>query len=150
MASSNRRRMLSIASTAVALFMLTAPVAAQTSYPVKPIKIVVGFSPGGPLDTHARVLIDQLQRHLGQPVIVDYKPGAGGSIGANEVIKSPADGYTLLIANTGTMVINPFVYTKNIYDTLRDFTPIARTAQQPLALVVHNDFPAKNLAEFIA
>jgi tripartite-type tricarboxylate transporter receptor subunit TctC len=122
---------------------------AQAPYPNKPIKIIVGFPPGGPLDTHARVLLDQLQKHLGQPVIIDYKPGAGGSIGANEVIKSPADGYTLLMANTGTMVINPFVYTKNIYDTLRDFTPVARTAQQPLALIVNTDFPAKTFAEFM-
>ncbi len=138
------------AAAIVALLAWCTPVVAQTAYPNKPIKIIVGFPPGGPLDTHARVLIDQLQKQLGQPVIVDYKPGAGGTIGANEVIKAPADGYTLLMANTGTMVINPFVYTKNIYDTLRDFTPIARTAQQPLALVVNNDFPAKTLAEFIA
>ncbi len=123
---------------------------AQAAFPDKPIKIIVGFPPGGPLDTHARLLLDQLQKHLGQPVIIDYKPGAGGSIGANEVIKSPADGYTLLMANTGTMVINPFVYTKNIYQTLRDFTPIARTAQQPLALVVNNDVPVKSFAEFVA
>ena len=123
---------------------------AQAAFPDKPIKIIVGFPPGGPLDTHARLLVDQLQKHLGQPVIIDYKPGAGGSIGANEVIKSPADGYTLLMANTGTMVINPFVYTKNIYQTLRDFTPIARTAQQPLALVVNNEVPAKTFTEFVA
>ena len=123
---------------------------AQAAFPDKPIKIIVGFPPGGPLDTHARLLLDQLQKHLGQPVIIDYKPGAGGSIGANEVIKSPADGYTLLMANTGSMVINPFVYTKNIYQTLRDFTPIARTAQQPLALVVNNDVPVKSFAEFVA
>ena len=122
---------------------------AHAAFPDKPIKIIVGFPPGGPLDTHARLLVDQLQKHLGQPVIIDYKPGAGGSIGANEVIKSPADGYTLLMANTGTMVINPFVYTKNIYQTLRDFTPIARTAQQPLALVVNNDVPAKSFKEFV-
>lgn len=122
----------------------------QTTFPTKPIKLIIGFPPGGPLDTHARVLTDQLQKTLGQPIVVDYKPGAGGTIGANEVSKSPADGYTLLMANTGTMVINPFVYTKNIYDTLRDFTPVARTAQQPLALVVSNDFPAKTLGEFIA
>lgn len=123
---------------------------AQAAFPDKPIKIIVGFPPGGPLDTHARLLVDQLQKHLGQPIIIDYKPGAGGSIGANEVIKSPADGYTLLMANTGTMVINPFVYTKNIYQTLRDFTPIARTAQQPLALVVNNEVPAKTFTEFVA
>lgn len=118
------------------------------SFPVKPIKIYVGFPPGGPLDTHLRLLTDSLQKVLGQPVVVDYKAGAGGSLAADFVSKSPADGYTLLMANTGTMVINPHVYTKNAYDTLRDFTPIARTAQQPLALVVNNDVPAKNFAEF--
>jgi tripartite-type tricarboxylate transporter receptor subunit TctC len=151
--TANRRTFL--AATATALYLtvgLFAPshVHAQGTFPTKPIKLIIGFPPGGPLDTHARVLTDQLQKILGQPVIVDYKPGAGGTIGANEVSKSPADGYTLLMANTGTMVINPFVYTKNSYDTLRDFTPVARTAQQPLALVVTKDFPAKTLAEFIA
>ncbi len=134
----------------IAAVLLGIATLAHAAFPDKPIKIIVGFPPGGPLDTHARLLLDQLQKHLGQPVIIDYKPGAGGSIGANEVIKSPADGYTLLMANTGTMVINPFVYTKNIYQTLRDFTPIARTAQQPLALVVNNDVPVKSFAEFVA
>ena len=133
--------------TVVLLFGLTT--VAQAAFPDKPIKIIVGFPPGGPLDTHARLLIDQLQKSLGQPVVIDYKPGAGGSIGADFVIKSPADGYTLLMANTGTMVINPFVDTKNAYVTLCDFTPIARTAQQPLALVVNNDVPVKTFAEFI-
>lgn len=141
---------MNLARLAFAALMLFSVTTAQAVFPDKPIKIIVGFPPGGPLDTHARLLVDQLQKHLGQPVIVDYKPGAGGSIGADFVIKSPADGYTLLMANTGTMVINPFVYTKNAYDTLRDFTPIARTAQQPLALAVNNDVPAKTLGEFVA
>ena len=121
----------------------------HAAYPDKPIKLIIGFPPGGPLDTHARLLTDQLQKILGQPVVIDYKPGAGGTIGASFVSGSPADGYTLLMANTGTMVINPHVYTKNPYDTLRDFTPIARTAQQPLAMVVNNEVPAKTLLEFI-
>lgn len=136
-------------SAVIGLIAPAAHAQAQT-FPNKPIKIIVGFPPGGPLDTHARVLVDQLQKQLGQNVIIDYKPGAGGSIGADFVAKSPADGYTLLMANTGTMVINQFVYPKNPYDTLRDFAPVARTAQQPLALVVNNDVPAKTLAEFIA
>ena len=134
-------------AAAVLLFGLTT--VAQTAFPDKPIKIIVGFPPGAALDAHARLLIDQLQKHLGQPVISDYKPGAGASICADVVISAPADGYTLLMADTGIMVINPFVHAKNAYVTLRDFTPIARTAQQPLALVVKNDVPVKTFAEFI-
>lgn len=85
---------------------------------------------------------------LGQPVIVDYKPGAGGSVGAENVAKSPSDGYTIMLANTGVMVINGALYTKLPYNTLRDFVPLARSAMQPLALLVSNNVPAKNLKEF--
>jgi tripartite-type tricarboxylate transporter receptor subunit TctC len=91
-----------------------------------------------------------LQASLGQTVIVDYKAGAGGAVGAQFVAQSPADGYTVLLANTGTMVINPAIYTKSPYDTLKDFQPIARTAQQPLALIVNKDVPVNTLKEFIA
>ena len=118
-------------------------------FPSKPIRIVVGFPAGGPLDQHARLLTDKLQGILGQPIVVDYKPGAGGSVGAQDVMRSPADGYTLMLANTGVMVINPALYSKLPYNTLKDFTPIARTAMQPLALLVNNKVPAKNLQEFI-
>lgn len=124
--------------------------AAQAAYPDKPIKIIIGFPAGGPLDAHIRLLSDKLQSVLGQPVIVDYKVGAGGAVGAQFVMQSPADGYTLLLANTGTMVINPAIYTKSPYDTLRDFQPIARTAQQPLALIVNKDVGANTLKEFVA
>ena len=123
---------------------------AQAAYPDKPIKVIIGFPAGGPLDAHIRLLIDKLQSALGQPVIVDYKSGAGGAVGAQFVAQAPADGYTVLLANTGTMVINPAVYTKSPYETLRDFQPIARTAQQPLALIVNNDVPAQTLKEFVA
>jgi tripartite-type tricarboxylate transporter receptor subunit TctC len=123
---------------------------AQAAYPDKPIKVIIGFPAGGPLDAHIRLLIDKLQSALGQPVIVDYKSGAGGVVGAQFVAQAPADGYTVLLANTGTMVINPAVYTKSPYETLRDFQPIARTAQQPLALIVNNDVPAQTLKEFVA
>lgn len=132
------------------LFALPVSPGVDAAFPDKPVKLIIGFPPGGPLDTHARLLIDKLQHSLGQPVIVDYKAGAGGSIGAEFVAKAPSDGYTLLVANTGTMVINPPLYTALPYQTLRDFAPIARTAQQPLALVVNNEVPAKTLAEFIA
>lgn len=122
---------------------------AQAAFPTKPIRVVMGFPAGGPLDQHARLLSDKLQAALGQPIIVDYKPGAGGSVGAQDVMRSPADGYTLMLANTGVMVINPALYSKLPYNTLRDFTPVARTAMQPLALLVNNKVPAKSLQEFI-
>lgn len=122
---------------------------AQAAYPDKPIKIVIGFPAGGPLDAHMRLLIEKLQSSLGQTVIVDYKSGAGGTVGAQFVAQAPADGYTLLLANTGTMVINPAIYTKSQYDTLKEFQPVARTAQQPLALIVNKDVAANSLKELI-
>ena len=123
---------------------------AFAAYPDKPIRVVIGFPAGGPLDQHARLLTDRLQAVLGQPIIIDYKSGAGGTVGAQDVMKAPADGYTLMLANTGVMVINPAVYTKLPYNTLKDFTPIARTAMQPLALLVNPKVPANTLKEFIA
>ncbi|WP_255532559.1 tripartite tricarboxylate transporter substrate binding protein [Polynucleobacter sp. UK-Kesae-W10] len=123
---------------------------AWSAYPDKPIKIVIGFPAGGPLDAHIRLLSDKLQSALGQPVIVDYKPGAGGAVGAQFVMQSLGDGYTLLLANTGTMVINPAIYTKSPYDTLKDFQPVARTAQQPLALIINKEVPVDTLKEFVA
>ena len=122
----------------------------QATYPDKPIKVIIGFSAGGPLDAHMRLLVDKLQSILGQPVIIDFKPGAGGILGAQFVSQSPPDGYTILLANTGTMVINPAVYSKSSYETLKDFQPIARTAQQALALIVNKDLPVNSLNEFIA
>jgi tripartite-type tricarboxylate transporter receptor subunit TctC len=120
------------------------------AWPEKPVRVVIGFPAGGPLDQHARLLADRMQAALGQPVIVEYKPGAGGSVGAEFVAKSAPDGYTVLLANTGTMVINPALYTKLPYDTLKDFVPLARTAMQPLAFLVNPNVPAKDLREFLA
>ena len=121
---------------------------AQATFPTKPIRIVIGFPAGGPLDLHARLLADKLQAVLGQPVLIDYKSGAGGTVGAQEVMKAPADGHTIMLANTGVMVINPALYGKLPYGTLRDFVPIARTAMQPLALLVNPKLPVNSLKEF--
>ena len=131
-------------------WLAPAPAVAQAPFPNKPVKIIIGFPAGGPLDAHARLLAERLGQQLGQPIIVDYKAGAGGTVGADFVAKSDADGYTLLLANTGTMVINPAIYPKNPYQTLRDFVPVARTAMQPLAFVVNPNVPAKTMTEFIA
>ena len=134
---------------AIALFALCAMGAWAQAFPVKPVRIVIGFPAGGPLDQHARLLSDRLQAHLGQPVIIDYKAGAGGTVGAQEVMKAPADGHTLMLANTGVMVINPALYSKLPYQTLRDFVPVARTAMQPLAFLVNPKVPVNTLPEFI-
>ena len=124
--------------------------ASAQPFPSKPVRIVIGFPAGGPLDQHARLLSDRLQQVLGQPVLIDYKSGAGGTVGAQDVMKAAPDGYTLMLANTGVMVINPALYSKLPYGTLKDFVPVARTAMQPLALLVNPDVPVKNLKEFIS
>jgi len=120
------------------------------AFPVKPVRIVIGFPAGGPLDLHARLLADRLQAVLGQPVLIDYKSGAGGTVGAQEVMKAAPDGHTLMLANTGVMVINPALYSRLPYATLRDFVPVARTAMQPLALLVNPSLPVRDLNEFVA
>jgi tripartite-type tricarboxylate transporter receptor subunit TctC len=135
---------------AAALMALPLAGAAQAPPTGKPLKIIIGFPAGGPLDTHARLLAERLGQALGQPVIIDYKAGAGGTVGADFVAKSDPDGTTLLMANTGTMVINPAIYSKLPYQTLKDFVPIARTAQQPLAFVVHPDVKARTIGELVA
>lgn len=119
------------------------------AFPTKPVRIVIGFPAGGPLDLHARLLADRLQAVLGQPVLIDYKSGAGGTVGAQEVMKAPPDGHTLMLANTGVMVINPALYSRLPYATLRDFVPVARTAMQPLALMVNPSLPVRDLNEFV-
>ena len=142
-------RVIPFVRFALAAATLAACTLATAAFPDKPIRIVIGFPAGGPLDQHARLLSDKLQAVLGQPILADYKSGAGGTVGAQEVMKAPADGYTLMLANTGVMVINPALYSKLPYSTLKDFTPIARTAMQPLALLVNPKLPASTLKEFI-
>jgi tripartite-type tricarboxylate transporter receptor subunit TctC len=135
--------------TLLAVAVLAAGASAFAAFPEKPIKILIGFPAGGPLDQHARLLSDKLQGVLGQPVLIDYKSGAGGTVGAQEVMKAAPDGYTIMLANTGVMVINPALYSKLPYGTLKDFTPIARTAMQPLALLVNPKLPVNTLKEFM-
>ncbi len=144
------RTLRTLSALAAMLLAGLSPWSAQAAFPDKPIRLIIGFPAGGPLDSHARLLAERIQQALGQPLVIDYKPGAGGSIGAEFVAKSAADGYTLLLANTGTMVINPALYAKLPYDMLRDFAPVARTAQQPLALVVNPSVPAQDLRQFIS
>ena len=129
------------------LLGLTATLAAAQGYPNKPIRLVVTFPPGGAPDILARLFSDKAQ--LGQPVVIENKPGAGGNIGADNVAKSPPDGYSLVMATVGTHSINGALYSKMPYDMVKDFTPVAHVASTPNLLVVTNDLPVKNVAELI-
>jgi tripartite-type tricarboxylate transporter receptor subunit TctC len=128
---------------------LTAPTIAQ-EWPSKPIRIVVPFSPGGVADNSARVIADRLGTRLGQQVIVENRAGASGNIGTEAVAKATPDGYTLLLGFDGTMVINPHVFAKLPFDTLRDFAPVTKLGDATLILVAHPSVPANNLPELIA
>lgn len=122
---------------------------AQAQYPNKPVKIVVPFPAGSATDLVARVVGQELQSSLGQPFIVENKPGAQGSIATDQVAKGAADGYTLLLpANTHAAV--PSLYKKVPYDAVKDFAPIARISTTSLVLMVRADYPPKNLQEFMA
>jgi tripartite-type tricarboxylate transporter receptor subunit TctC len=120
------------------------------SYPGKPIRIVVGFGPGGGNDIFARLIGQKLSERLGQPVLVENKPGAGAIIATEYVARAVPDGYTLLVGATGAMTINPAVYTKLSYDTVRDFAPISMIASFPLLLTVNSAAPARTVAELVA
>ncbi len=126
---------------------LSAPAAAQ-SWPAKPLRLVVTFPSGGAPDILARLFSEKAQ--LGQPVVVDNKPGAGGNIGADFVAKSPADGYTLVLGTVGTHSINGALYEKMPYDMVKHFAPVSLIASAPNLLVVNNNVPAKTVSEFVA
>ena len=123
-------------------------VPAQT-YPVKAVRIVVTFTPGGPTDIQARLLGEKLTQRLGQQFIVDNRGGAGGNIGMELAIKSPPDGYTLVFATVGTYAVNPHLY-KLSFDVLKDLAPITQVSTAPGALIVHPSVPVKSVKELIA
>jgi tripartite-type tricarboxylate transporter receptor subunit TctC len=137
---------------ASAAFCASQPALAQSAstYPAKPIHIIVTFTSGGAPDILARLIGDKLNAAWGQPVIVDNKPGAGGNLGADFVAKSPPDGYNLVLGTVGTHSINGSLYRNMPYDMVKDFTPVTLLASTPNMLVINNDVPAKNLREFIA
>ena len=145
------RRVVGIA-TAVALAALSAtPFAgAQATYPTKPIRIVVPFPAGGTTDILARAVAQRLSDTLGQPAVVDNRPGAGGNIGAELVAKASPDGHTLLMGTVGTHAINASLYSKMPYDHVRDFAPIILVAGVPNVLVVHPSVPVNSVQELIA
>lgn len=118
------------------------------NWPTKPIRMIIAFPPGGPTDLVSRVLAQRLSEQLGQQVIVDNKPGAGGNIAAELSAKAAPDGYTVFY-NTSAIVIGPALYGKVNYDPLKDFAPVALTASVPLVLVVNPQLPARSVKEFL-
>lgn len=142
-----RRQALAAAAGSLAL---AGKSALAQAYPNKPPHLVVPFTPGGSSDVLGRAIALELGKAFNQPVVVDNVPGAGGSLGAEKVARSPADGYTLLMGHTGTLAVNPALYPKLGYKPLASFTPVAWVARVPNVLVVHDSVPAKNLAELLA
>ena len=131
-----------------AALAMTSSMALAQAWPAKPIRLVVTFPSGGAPDILARLFADKAQ--LGQPVVVENKPGAGGNIGADNVAKSPPDGHSLVMGTVGTHSINGALYSKMPYDMVKDFTPVAHVASAPNLLVVTNSLPVKNVAELVA
>jgi tripartite-type tricarboxylate transporter receptor subunit TctC len=130
--------------------LAVASVACAQAFPSKPIRYIVPFPPGGPTDTFSRALTAQLSEALGQPVVVENVPGAGASIGMERLAKSPPDGYTIGLATTGSHAINPHLYTKLTYNTLRDFTPLTLAVSYVNVLVVNPAVPVQSVGELIA
>lgn len=137
------------AIAALLALALAGPVAAQT-WPEKPIRLVVGFAPGGFTDVLARVIGQKLQERLGQPVVVENRAGAAGTLGADLVAKAKPDGYTLLLGHSNSNAVAPALYPKLPYDVLRDFTPIIRVATTPLLLTVNPAVAARDVKSFVA
>src|SRR5476651_1515149 len=119
-------------------------------YPAHNVTIIVPFTPAGATDLLARMAAIAWEQRLGKSFVVENRPGAGQQIGVNAVAKAAPDGYTLLMGTSSAMAINPTLYKKIAYDPVKDFEPIAMMAHLPFILVVNNDLPVKNLAEFIA
>ena len=134
---------------AVVLALLLVPGIASAQYPSKAVKVIVPFTPGSATDILGRVVADQLAKSLGQPFVVENKPGAGGIIGTEAAKNSAPDGYTLAMAGSGPFGINPAVYAKLPYDPVRDFEPIANIALTPQTIVVGASAPYRNLKDFV-
>jgi tripartite-type tricarboxylate transporter receptor subunit TctC len=146
-----RRRVLRLTTALCAVALPCSATRAQgPSWPSKPLRIIVPGGPGGVTDIRARWLADRLSPALGQPILVDNRTGAGGNLGTVAAVRSPPDGYTLLIIHIGTMAINPHLYANPGYNPLTDIVPITRLGVGPQALAVHKDVPAQSVRELLS
>ncbi|UZN51708.1 tripartite tricarboxylate transporter substrate binding protein [Cupriavidus cauae] len=139
-----------IAPAMIAATAALTPQVHAADYPTKPVRVVVAFTPGGTTDILARNVSQQLAQRFKQSFVVDNRPGAGGNIGTEFVVRAPADGYTLLVNSVGPISINQTLYKRLSYDPLTDLVPVVQIADVPNVLVVHPSLPVKNLDEFVA
>mgnify|MGYP002735281961 FL=1 len=146
---SSRRLLLSIGLGLGLAGLATLPAVAQDKYPSRPITMVVPFPPGGSVDIMARQYSEPLSRVLGVPIVVENRPGAGGSVGAQYVARAKADGYTLVVSSQSSHLANPLTQPQVGYDPVKDFENIAILGRLPNALVVHSSLPFKTFKEFI-
>lgn len=144
----DRRQILSFAAASAIAPLVAEPACAET-YPARPVRLVVGFPAGGATDVAARLIGEWLQARLGQPFIVENRPGAGTNLATEAVVRAPADGYTLLLTSTSNL-LNGALYDNLKYDFIRDIAPVASLMATPLVLEVTPEIPAKSLNEFIA
>ena len=140
----------SIIAAALLGVLAAAPAPAQPLWPSRPLTRVVPFAAGGPVDLLGRIIGQYLSTELGSPVVIENVPGAGGMPGSQRVARASPDGYTFLLGSIGTHALNQSLYKHPLYDAATDFAPVALIAQVPLVLVTRKDFPAENLAQFIA
>ena len=145
---SPRRRLL-LAGAALPVAGTALAQSAAPAWPTKPLRMIIGFAPGGPTDIVARVVAQRLSEQIGQPVLVDNKPGAGGNLAADLAAKAAPDGHTLFY-NTSAITIAPALYGKVPYDTLKDFVPVSTTATNAMIVMVHPSVPARTIQEFVA
>ena len=132
------------------LMVVSAVLAQETDYPSRPIRQIVPFPPGGGVDIVTRIVGAKWQEFLGQPIVVENKPGAGGTLGAAEAARAAGDGYTLFSCGVASHGVSPALYNKLGYDAVKDFAPVSVVGKTPNVLVVHPSVPARTLAEFIA
>jgi tripartite-type tricarboxylate transporter receptor subunit TctC len=135
---------------AAALAAVLGTAAQAQSWPAKPIRLVVPFAPGGSSSIVARAVAVEMEKGLGQSIIIDNKPGGGGNVAMQDVARAEPDGYTLIIGHIGTLAVNPFMFESLPFDTNRDFAAVSLLAKIPNIFVVHADVPAKDLREFVA
>ena len=147
----NRCKRFVVSAMLASMTIVSAVASAQTPvYPVKPVRFIAPFAPGGLVDVLARALSERLRASLGQPIVVDNRPGAGGNIGADLVARAEPDGYTLLMSSAGILTINQFLYRKMPFDPAQAFTPVSLVAEMHMLMVLHPGFPAQQVADVIA